>query len=87
MNHTKNYLSVISDPDSWHASRGTSCVTTPNKGRMAHADEWLERTTMLLFGSLDFVFDGPVESPAGAVFSWSQPDVPVPPQDQPHEEP
>jgi hypothetical protein len=54
---------------------------------MVHADERPERTTMLRFGSLDFVFDGPVESPAGAVFSRSQPDAPAPPQDQPHEEP
>jgi hypothetical protein len=29
----------------------------------------------------------PVESPAGAVFSRSQPDAPEPPQDQPPEEP
>jgi hypothetical protein len=53
---------------------------------MAHSDKQSVRTTMLRFGSLNFVFDGPVESPNGVVFSWSQPDVPVLPQDQPPEE-
>jgi hypothetical protein len=48
---------------------------------MAHSDKQSVRTTMLRFGSLNFVFDGPVESPNGVVFSWSQPDVPVLPQD------
>jgi hypothetical protein len=37
--------------------------------RMAHSDEQLTRTTVLRFDSLDFVFDGPVESPVGSVFS------------------
>jgi hypothetical protein len=43
--------------------------------------------TVLCFGSLDFVFDGPVESPAGAVLSLFQPDAPVPPQVYQPEEP
>jgi hypothetical protein len=47
--------------------------------RMYHPDEQPTRTTTLCFGSLDFVFDGPVESPAEAVFSRSQPDMPAPP--------
>jgi hypothetical protein len=46
---------------------------------MAHSDEQSLRTTVLRFGSLDFVFDGPVKSPAGAVFSRSQPDALVSP--------
>jgi hypothetical protein len=53
---------------------------------MAHSDEQSTRTTVLCFGSLDFVFDGLVKSLAGAMFSWSQPDVHAPPQDQPLEE-
>jgi hypothetical protein len=36
---------------------------------------------------MEFIFDGPLESTVGAVFSQSQPDVPAPPQDQPPEEP
>jgi hypothetical protein len=46
---------------------------------MDHSDEQTVRTTMLHFGSLDFIFNGPVESPVGAVFSLSQPDTPAPP--------
>jgi hypothetical protein len=45
---------------------------------MAHFDEQLMRTIVLRFGSLDFAFDGPVESPIGIVFSQSQPDALVP---------
>jgi hypothetical protein len=53
---------------------------------MAHSDKQPVHNTMLCFGSLDFVFDGPVESPAGAMFSRSAPDVPVLPQGQTLEE-
>jgi hypothetical protein len=42
---------------------------------------------MLRFGSLDFVFNGLVESPARTVFSRSQPDAPASPQVQPSQEP
>jgi hypothetical protein len=54
---------------------------------MTHSDEQSVRTTVLRFGSLDFVFNGSVELPAGAVFSRSQPEAPVSPQDQPPKEP
>jgi hypothetical protein len=54
---------------------------------MAHFDEQPVRTTVLRFGLLDFVFNGLVESTARAVFSRSQLDAPVSPQDQPPEEP
>jgi hypothetical protein len=47
---------------------------------MVHSDEQSVRTTVLRFGSLDFIFDGSVESPTGAVFSQTQPDTPAPPQ-------
>jgi hypothetical protein len=50
---------------------------------MAHSDELPVRATVLCFGSLDFVFDGPVESHAGVVFSRTQPDTLAPPQGQP----
>jgi hypothetical protein len=38
---------------------------------MAHSDEHSMPGTMLRFDSLDFVYDGLVESPAGAVFMRS----------------
>jgi hypothetical protein len=42
--------------------------------------------TVLRFESLDFVFDGLVESPAGAVFTGSQPVAHISPQvEQPGE--
>jgi hypothetical protein len=44
------------------------------------------RATVLCFGFLDFVLDNPVESPARAVFSRSQPDAPTLPQGQPPED-
>jgi hypothetical protein len=53
---------------------------------MARSDEQLMRTTVLRFGSLDFIFDSPVESPTGVVFSRSQPDAPALPQGQLPEE-
>jgi hypothetical protein len=54
---------------------------------MAHSDEQPVHSTVLRFSVLDFVFNGPVESPAGVVFSQSQPDAPVLPQGELHEEP
>jgi hypothetical protein len=36
---------------------------------MAHSDEQPTHTTVLCYGSLDFIFDGPIESLVGAVFS------------------
>jgi hypothetical protein len=53
---------------------------------MAHSDEQPVRGTMLHFGSLNFIFDDPVDSPTGAVFSRSRPDALVLPQGQLHEE-
>jgi hypothetical protein len=60
--------------------RGTSCITTLARVLGAHPDEQPVRTTVLHFGSLDFVFDGLVELSATVVFSQSQPDTPAPPQ-------
>jgi hypothetical protein len=54
---------------------------------MAHSDEQLVRDTVLHFVSLDFIFDGPFESPAITAFSCSQPDAPVLPQVQRPKEP
>jgi hypothetical protein len=54
---------------------------------MSHSDEQLVRGTMLRFGSLDFVFNGPVECLAGAMFKHSQPNAPVPLQVEQPEEP
>jgi hypothetical protein len=60
--------------------RGTSCVTMPTRAWMAHSDEQPMHTTVLRFVSMDFVIDGPVVSPARAVFSQSQRNTPAPPQ-------
>jgi hypothetical protein len=38
---------------------------------MTHSNEQSVRDTMLCFGSLDFVFNGPLESLAWVVFSRS----------------
>jgi hypothetical protein len=53
---------------------------------MAHSDEQPMRNIVMCFGSLDFVFDDLIESPAGVMFSQSQPDTPTPPKGQPPEE-
>jgi hypothetical protein len=43
--------------------------------RMAHLDTRLVLSTMLHFSSLDFIYDGPVESLVGALFTCLQLDT------------
>jgi hypothetical protein len=53
---------------------------------MAQSNEQLVPDIVLRFESLDFVFDEPVESLAGVVFTCSQPEAPISPQvEQPRE--
>jgi hypothetical protein len=52
----------------------------PSRVRMANFDEQLVPDIVLRFGSLDFVFDEPVESTTGVVFMRSQPDTLISPQ-------
>jgi hypothetical protein len=53
---------------------------------MAHSDEQLVRATVLHFGSMNFIFDGLVESPNVTLFSRTQVNAPVLPQGQSPEE-
>lgn len=53
----------------------------------AHSDVQSVPGTVLLFGLLNFVFDGLVESSAGVIFAHSQPDTLVSAQGGKLEEP